>query len=326
MSWQRSLAIVEVLDEVLGEVGRVVLDNLLGEVRVNGIDVLAELAAWSSLDLLNSLETTALDEGLLGLGVLRKDLGELSSDVCEDIVGGEDEEGLQGGQVGAHLDDILEGLLRFVFEVGRALALLHHVDGEETGGDVSLGQVLGVIGRVTANLTEGPGSGGLDVVLRLVDKGILKRSDTLGDDDSHGKGVIEGRDVTEGHDSGKTGVALGLADVVNGGRSTTRVHDELGELGGLLGDLTDAGGGILSHLHIDVLQTVEDSGENLGLDDDFSEIDGVLGDLGEALAHVALKLGVGVRDEGSKVGNSTLVNDGLGELLSVLGDFGEGSG
>ena len=294
--------------------------------RINGIDVLAELAAWSSLDLLNSLETTTLDEGLLGLGVLRKDLGELGGDVGEDIVGGKDEKGLQGGKVGAHLDDILEGLLGFVLEVGGALSLLHHVDGEETGGDVGLSQVLGVIRRVTADLTKGPGSGGLDVVLWLVDEGILERSDTLGDDDSHGEGVIEGRNVTEGHDARKTGVALGLTDVVHGGGSTTRVNDELGELGGLLGDLTDASGGILAHLHIDVLQAVEDSGENLSLDDDFGEIDGVLGDLGEALANVALKLGIGVGDEGSKVRNSTLVDDGLGELLSVLGDFGEGSG
>ena len=49
--------------------------------RVDSIDVLAELAAWSSVDLLDALEATTLDEGLLGFGVLWENLGELGSDV-----------------------------------------------------------------------------------------------------------------------------------------------------------------------------------------------------------------------------------------------------
>ena len=295
--------------------------------RVDSVDVLAELGAGGGIDLLNTLEATRLDEGLLGLGVLGKNLGELGSNVGEDVVGGEDEEGFEGRKVSAHLDDILEGLLGFVLKVGGALAFLHHVDGEESGGDVSLGEVLGVVGRVTADLSEGPSGGSLDVILRLVDEGVLKRSNTLGDNDSHGEGVIEGRDVTEGHDAGKSGVTLGLADVVDGGGGTTRVDDELGELGGLLGDFTDAGSGVLTNLDINILEAVEDSGEDLGLNDNLGEIDGVLGDLGEALADVALELGIGVGDESGEVGDGTLVDDGLGELLGVLGDLGEsGSG
>ena len=147
--------------------------------RVDGIDVLAELAAWRSVDLLNTLEATGLDESLLLLGVLGKNLGELSSDVLKDVVGGKDEEGLERRKVSAHLDDVLESLLGLVLEVSGALALLHHEDGKKTSGDVSLCEVLGVLRRVTADLTKRPGGSSLDVVLRLVDKGILKRSNTL---------------------------------------------------------------------------------------------------------------------------------------------------
>jgi len=168
------------------------LDDLLGEVRVDGIDVLAKLGTWGSVDLLNALEASGLDESLLLLGVLGKNLSKLSGDVLEDVVGGEDEEGLERGKVGAHLDDVLEGLLGLVLEVGGALTFLHHEDSEEASGDISLSQVLGVLGRVTANLTEGPGGSSLDMVLRLVDKSILEGSNTLGDDDGHGEGVIEG--------------------------------------------------------------------------------------------------------------------------------------
>ena len=140
-----SFAIVQVLDEALGEARRVVLDDLLGEMRVDGIDVLAELGAWRCVDLLNALEAAGLDESLLLLGVLGEHLRKLCGDVLEDVVGGKDEEGLKRRKVSAHLDDVLEGLLRFVLQVGGALALLHHEDGKKTCGDVGLSEVLGVL-------------------------------------------------------------------------------------------------------------------------------------------------------------------------------------
>jgi len=217
----RSFAVVQVLDEVLGEPWRVVLHHLLGEVRVDGVDVLAELGAGGGVDLLNALETSTLDESFLGLGVLGKNLGELGGNISQDVVRGEDQEGFKRGKVSAHLDDVLQGLLRLVLQVGGALSFLHHVDGEETGGHISLSEVLSVVGRVTADLTKGPGSGGLDVVLGLVDECVLEGSNTLGDDHSHGEGVVEGRDVAEGHDTRETGVTLGLADVINGSGGTT---------------------------------------------------------------------------------------------------------
>jgi hypothetical protein len=295
-------------------------------VRVDGVDVLAELAAGCGVDLLNALETSTLDESLLGLGVLGKNLGELGGNVGKNVVRSADQEGFKRGEVSAHLDDVLQGLLGLVLKIGGALSFLHHVDGEETGRDISLGEVLGVVGRVTANLSKGPGSGGLDVVFWLVLECILEWSNALGHDHSHGEGVVEGRDVSEGHDSGETGVTLRLADVINGSGGTTRVHDELSELSSLLCDLTDASGGVLSNLDVDILKAVEDSGENLGLNNNLGEVDGVLGDLGEALTNVALKLGIWVRDEGSKVGDGSLVNNSLGKLLGVLGNLRQGSG
>ena len=57
------------------------------------------------------------------------------------------------------------------------------------------------------------------------------------------------------------------------------MDDELREFSGLLGDFTDTGCSVLSHLDVDVFQAVEDSWENLSLNDDLSEIDGVFGDL-----------------------------------------------
>ena len=113
--------------------------------RVDRVDVLAELATWRSIDLLEALETAALNKCLLCFCVLWQYLGELGSNVGEDVIGGEDEEGFERGKMCAHLDDILEGLLRFVFQVGGALSLLHHVDSEQTCWHVSLGQVLRVV-------------------------------------------------------------------------------------------------------------------------------------------------------------------------------------
>jgi len=293
-------------------------------VRVDLIDVLTELAAGLSLDLLDLLEATRLNEGTLSLKLGREHLSELGADVGEDVVGGKLEEGLKSGHVGAHLDDVLKSLLGLILKV--LGGILEHVNSEETSGDISLSQELAVFGGVATDLAEGPGGSSLQVILRFVDEGILEGSNSLGDDNSHGEGVVEGGDVTEGHDSGKSAVTLGLTDVVNGSSGTTGVDDELSELGGLLGNFTDAGGGVLADLNIDVLKAVEDSGENLGLNDNFGKIDGVLGDLGEALADVSLELGIGVGDKSSEVWDGTLVNNGLGELFGVLSDLRKGGG
>jgi hypothetical protein len=94
------------------------------------------------------------------------------------------------------------------------------------------------------------------VVLWLVDKSILKRGNTFGHDNCHGEGIIEGRDVTEGHNTGESTVAFRLTDIVNGSSGTTRVDNKLSKLSSLLGDLTDACGSILADLHINVFEAV----------------------------------------------------------------------
>jgi hypothetical protein len=79
-------------------------------------------------------------------------------------------------------------------------------------------------------------------------------------------------------------------------------------------------------LDIEILQAVEDSGEDFSLNNYLSQINGVLCDLSKARADLSLKLSIRVRDKSSEVRNGSLVNYCLGELLSVLSDLTESSG
>ena len=69
----------------------VVVDDVTWVVRVDLVNVLTEFASGLSLNFLNLLEATTLDKGTFSLEVLGKDLGKLSADVGEDVVGGERE-------------------------------------------------------------------------------------------------------------------------------------------------------------------------------------------------------------------------------------------
>lgn len=80
------VVLLESLDEGIGIVGRVVVDNVGWVVRVDLVDVLLKLAALLGLNFLNLLEATALDEGSLGFEVGGKHLGELSADIGKDVV------------------------------------------------------------------------------------------------------------------------------------------------------------------------------------------------------------------------------------------------
>ena len=97
---------------------------------VDFLNVLSELAAWFGLNLLNLLETTGLNEGSLCLWLSWEDLGELGSYIGKDIIWSKLEEWFKSWQMGAHLDDVLEGFLGLVLEILRAL--WEHVDGEES--------------------------------------------------------------------------------------------------------------------------------------------------------------------------------------------------
>lgn len=137
------VVLLESLDEGVCVIGRIVVNNIGRIVGIDLVNVFAEFAAWLGLNLLALLETTTLNEGALGLEVGRKNLGELSADVGEDIVGGELKEGLKSGQVSAHLDDVLKSLLGLILKILRAFG--KHVDSEESGGNISLGKELGMV-------------------------------------------------------------------------------------------------------------------------------------------------------------------------------------
>jgi hypothetical protein len=66
-------------------VGRVVLDDVGRVVRVDLVNVLPKLAAWLRVDLLNLLEASALEEGSFCFEIGREGLGELSTDVGQDL-------------------------------------------------------------------------------------------------------------------------------------------------------------------------------------------------------------------------------------------------
>jgi hypothetical protein len=215
--------IFQLCEEILGIVRRVVVDDIGWVVCVDLVNVFSEFGAGASFNFLDLGEPTALHEGLLGFEVLGKHLRELATDELQDVVGGQLEERLQRGQVGAHLDDVLQGFLCLLLQIARTLR--EHVDSQESGGYISFSEELGMIGGVSSNLSKTPGSSSLQVVLWFVDQSLLQGSNALGDDDSHGEGVVKGRNVTERHDSWESRVALGLTDVVDGSCSSSRVHD-----------------------------------------------------------------------------------------------------
>mmetsp|Transcript_10603 Transcript_10603/g.28591 ORF Transcript_10603/g.28591 Transcript_10603/m.28591 type:complete len:227 (+) Transcript_10603:545-1225(+) len=177
-----------------------------------------------------------------------------------------------------------------------------------------------------ADLTQGPGRGRLQVVLRFVDQCVLQGRDALGHDYGERQRLGEGRDVAQRHDAGQPVVSARLGDVVDHGGDAAGVHDELCEVRGVAGDLADAGRGVLAHELVDVLQAVQDPWEDLGLDHDLGQVHGVLRDLRQAGADLALELGVVVGDVLREQRHCTGVDDDLRQLRGVLADVAEGRG
>lgn len=79
--------------------------------RVDLINIFTQLAAWLSLDLLDLLESARLHERTLSLELGRKNLCELSTNVGKNVVWSELKKGFKSGNVSAHLDNVLQGLL-----------------------------------------------------------------------------------------------------------------------------------------------------------------------------------------------------------------------
>lgn len=111
--------VLELLQQRLLVPGRVELHDFQWVQSVDLVDVLLQLVARLRLDFLDFLEAALLDEALLGCGVVGKGLGELVQNVVEDLSGTIFDEGFQGAQVGAHLEDALQGLLCLLFQVFR---------------------------------------------------------------------------------------------------------------------------------------------------------------------------------------------------------------
>eukprot|EP00953_Heterococcus_sp_UTEX-ZZ885_P041353 21103-Heterococcus_DN1.PRE.4 len=177
-----------------------------------------------------------------------------------------------------------------------------------------------VIWCVPANLPKAPHAGALDVVLRLIDKSLFQRSHSAAHDDCQCQGFAEGSDVAKSHDAWQFGITVGLCHVVHQRSSPTAVHNELGQLRGVLGDLTHSSGCVLAHQGVCVLQALEYAREDLSFNHHFCQVYAVLGDLAQSTAHLPLELSVRVSNEGGQVGHSASINNCLCQLWSVLAD------
>mmetsp|Transcript_20429 Transcript_20429/g.43578 ORF Transcript_20429/g.43578 Transcript_20429/m.43578 type:complete len:343 (+) Transcript_20429:3-1031(+) len=314
------IELIHLLKESVGIVRGVVLHDLRWVERVDLLNVVVQLGTNLRVNFLDLLQTTRLDKLPARIEVIGQYLRELLDDVLEDVRGGL-QQGFQCGQSCALLDDALESSLRFSLEI--LAGVLVKVDGQESPKYIGLSQGPSMVWGVTTNLTERPSRGGLQVVFRLVDQGILERRNALGNHDRQGQGLREGRDVAEGHDAGEAVVAAGLSDVVHHSSDTTGIHNELRQIRGVPGNLADACRSILSYELIDVLEAMKNPGEDFGLDDDFGEVDGVLCDLGEAAADLALQLGIIVGDVLGQERDGASVNHDLSELRRVLADVAQ---
>jgi hypothetical protein len=159
------------------------LDDFQRVQRVDLVDVLFQLVSGFGLDFLYLLKSALLDEGLLGGRVVGESLGELVQHVVQDLGGTVFDQGLEGAQVGTHLQDTLQGLLCLLFQVLRATWLT--VEIKEQSGDVLFGEGFGVIRGVSSHLSQTPSSGS-SYTLVLVLESIAERIDALGLNDSHG--------------------------------------------------------------------------------------------------------------------------------------------
>merc|ERR1719161_2080996 len=120
---------------------------------------------------------------------VRQDVRELLHDVLEDVRRRLLEKGLQGRQVRALLDHRLQSALRLRLQVVAGIGV--QVDREEAAEAVGLCQGAGVIRRVTPDLAQRPRRGSLEVILGLVDQGVLQGRDTLGHHHGESQGLGE---------------------------------------------------------------------------------------------------------------------------------------
>lgn len=119
---------------------------------------------------------------------------------------------------------------------------------------------------VAADLAQAPSCCSLEVVFLVLDQDSQEGLDSLGLDYSGGKRLVPGGDEAEGHDGGQTidgAGSLGVVDEVDEGRDSSSVDDGHSHVVVAFADLSDQSGSVLAHLGVDILEAVEDLGEDL---------------------------------------------------------------
>ena len=91
----------------------------------------------------------------------------------------------------------------------------------------------------------------------------------------------------------------------------------------MLGNLANCCCTVLPHNIVHILKTLEDLGEDFGLNHDLSKVDVVFGDLRERLADLALEFGVRMHNEARKVRHRASIDDSLRKLRGVFADVTE---
>mmetsp|Transcript_114425 Transcript_114425/g.356351 ORF Transcript_114425/g.356351 Transcript_114425/m.356351 type:complete len:219 (+) Transcript_114425:427-1083(+) len=200
------------------------------------------------------------------------------------------------------------------------------VDGQQAAQDVRLCQRPGVVGRVAADLAQGPSGSCFQVILRLVDEGVLEWGDALRYHNRQGQGLRESRDVAECHDAGQAVVAPGLGDVVHHGGHSASIHDEFCQVRRVPGNLADASGSVLADKLVDILEAMQDLREDLRLHDDLCQVHRVFRNLREARADLPLERGVAVRNVLREERNRAGIHNGLRKLRAVFADVAERGG
>mmetsp|Transcript_105911 Transcript_105911/g.236421 ORF Transcript_105911/g.236421 Transcript_105911/m.236421 type:complete len:389 (+) Transcript_105911:6-1172(+) len=312
--------LVHLPEESLCVVRRVVLHDLRRIEHVDLVDVIVQLRANLGLDLLDFLETAGLHEGSASVEVVGQHLCKLLHHVLQDV-GRRLEKGFQCGQVSALLYDALQGPLRLRLQIlARILVQVHR---EQAPEHIRLGEGPRVVRGVAADLTQGPSRGRLEVVLGFVDERVLEGGDALRHHHRQGQGLGECGNVAQRHDARQTIVATGLCDVVDHGCDAARIDDKLCQVRSVAGDLADASRRILPHELVDVLEAMEDTGEDLSLYHDLRQVHGVLRDLSQARADLALEGCIVVGDVLGKERDRARVHNCLGQLRRVLADVAQ---
>lgn len=91
---------------------------------------------------MDCLESSLDHKVLLGGGVVLEGLGELLEDIQQNFVWSQLDEGLQGLEVVALVQDLDESVLGLLLEV--SARLFHHVDSKEITWDIVFGHCLGM--------------------------------------------------------------------------------------------------------------------------------------------------------------------------------------